>query len=48
MEYNRNYKPSNNTPRVKIMAKKTQDIKSFNIPGKKYEDHRRVVSRKFK
>ena len=48
MEYNRNYKQSNNTHRVKTMAKKAQDIKSFNIPGEKYEDSRRVVSRKFR
>lgn len=48
MEYNRNYKQSNNTHRVKTMVKKAQDIKSFNIPGEKYEDSRRVVSRKFR
>ncbi len=48
MEYNRTYKQSNHTHRVKTMAKKAQDIKSFNISGEKYKDSRRVVSRKFR
>lgn len=48
MEYNRNYKRSTNTHHVKTMAKKAQDVKSFNISGEKYEDSRKVVSRKFR
>lgn len=47
MKYSRNYKISPKTHYVKRIPKRTQDVKSFNIPGEKYEDTRRVTTRKF-
>lgn len=48
MIYDRNYKKFKGTTGIKPKITTSNAINSFNIPGDKYKDKRRVVTRKFR
>lgn len=47
MEYTSKNKKFHGTNGVKLIRNESPDIKSFNIVGDKYEDKRRVITRRF-